>query len=103
MPRMALYKDRNWMPPVFTLLKQQRSEIDEVMETIYANVAKQRADLQICLPELRRAVLGLTEDHFIDAKILAKELGEDHALVREIEHEGDQLVDAVNTTLRFPH
>ena len=52
--------------------------------------------MQICLPELRRAVLGLTEDHFIDAKILAKELGEDHALVREIEHEGDQLVDAIH-------
>ena len=75
------------MPPVFSLLKQQRSEIDEVIETIYNNIAQHRADFQICLPELRMALLGLTEDHFIDAKILAKELGEDHALVREIEHD----------------
>ena len=41
------------------LLKEKRSEIDEVMDTIHDNINQQRSDLEICIPELKRDLFGL--------------------------------------------
>ena len=86
-------------PMITRLLKQQRLEILEVIETVNDNIVQKRADLSVCIPELREIMCGLMEDHLGNARLLAAELGKDHTLVRKIVGQHLQLEDAVNGTL----
>ena len=88
------------MPMITRLLKQQRSDILEVIETVTDNINQQRADLLVCIPELRKIMCGLMEDHLGNVKLLATKLGKSHTLVREIVEQHHQLEDTVNGTLR---
>ena len=78
---------------IIRILKDLSSEITEVIETIHDNVAHQRADILVCLPELGKALCGLMEDHSQHVELvrhLAAKLG-DHGLVEEVEQEQVQL------------
>jgi hypothetical protein len=55
-----------------------------VVETIHDNIDQQRADLLVCLPELRNVVCGLMEDHLNNVKLLATKMGKNHTLVEEM-------------------
>ena len=81
------------------ILKKQRLEIEEVVNTIHDNINQQRSDLKICLPELKGILFGLMEEHFQDIKFLAGKLGGDHPKISMLEQKGDQLIDSVNETL----
>ena len=50
-------------------MKQQRVEIEEVIETINDNINQFRSDLEICLPELTGSLHGLMEEYFLDIKL----------------------------------
>ena len=56
------------------ILKKQRSEIEEVVDTIHNNINQQRSDLKICLPELKGILFGLMEEQFQDINFLAGKL-----------------------------
>ena len=91
---MTGWAHKNWNAPlpysrVVMILKEQRSEIDEVMDTIHDNINQQRSDLEICIPELKRALIGLMQEHFHDIKFLANKLGENHPMISVLEQEGD--------------
>ena len=70
-----LSMDRVFPPPalhhITTILKEQRSDIDEVLESIYDNINLHRADLNICIPELRNVLYGLLLEHLKSIKLLA--------------------------------
>ena len=85
---------------VVGILKTQRSEIDEVIETIHDNI-NQRSDLEICLPELKNILIGLMQDQFQDIKFLANKLGENHPMISMLEQERDQLVGVANKTIKM--
>ena len=73
-------------------LRQLHSEITEVINTIHENIDHGRADLLVCLPELRKAMVELMEDSFQQVQLLATELG-NHSLVREAQQAQGQLRD----------
>ena len=81
------------------ILKQQEIEIEEVIDTIHENINHQRSDLRFCLPELKKVLIDLLQEHCSDTKHLATELGVDHPMVRVWEHRDDQLVDWANEAL----
>ena len=85
---------------VVGILKTQRSEIDEVIETIHDNI-NQRSDLEICLPELKKILIGLIQDHFQDIKFSANNLGESHPMISVLEQERDQLVGVANEMIKM--
>ena len=87
------------------ILKEQRSDIDEVLETIYDNINQQRSDLHTCIPELRRVLYGLLTEHLDSIKQLAAKQG-DHgqnydSMIRVLQQEGDDLVDSVNAAIHL--
>jgi hypothetical protein len=82
------------------LLKQQRLEILEVLETVIDNISQQRADLLACIPELRNIMCELMEDHLGNVQLLATKLGKSHNVAREMVEQHLQLEEAVNGTLR---
>ena len=84
---------------VNNILKKQRLEIEEVIDTIHDNINQLRSDLEICLIKLKGILFGLMEDHFHDIKFLADKLGGDHPMISILEQEGDQLIDSVNETI----
>ena len=85
---------------VFKTLKQKRLDINEVKDTIYDNINQQRADLQVCIPELGRVIHGVLAEHCEEVRNLLFKLG-DNTLVRELVQESDQLIDEVNEALRL--
>ena len=80
------------------ILKRQKSEILEIVETIHDNIDLQRADLLVCIPELRAAMCHLMEEHLNDAKMLSTKLGLRLSLIAHFMHH-DQLEDKVNGAL----
>ena len=81
---------------VMMILKNQRIEIEEVIETIQDNITQWRSDLDVCIPELQRILYDLMEDHFSFIKHLASMLGGEHPMIRIINKESDHLIDAAN-------
>jgi hypothetical protein len=81
---------------VMMILKNQRLEIEEVIETIQDNITQWRSDLDVCIPEWKRILYGLMEDHFSFVKHLASMLGGEHPMIRIIDKESDHLIDAAN-------
>ena len=79
-------------------LNKQQSEIMEVICTIHDNINQKRADLMVCIPELRRVMCGLMEEHLVGTRLLATELSMDHNLLAHILHH-DKLEDAANDAL----
>ena len=79
-------------------MKQQRVEIEEVIDTINDNINHMRSDLEICLPELTGSLHGLMEEYFLDIEFLGDKLalGQDNPLIRFLEQEGNKLIDSVN-------
>jgi hypothetical protein len=74
------------MPIHIGFLNKQQSEIMEVICTIHDNINQKRADLMVCIPELRRVMCGLMEEHLVDTRLLATELSIDHNLLANILH-----------------
>ena len=60
--------------------KEQRLDIDEVIATIQDNINQERSDLHICIPELKRILYGLIEDHISFIKYLGSMLGREPPL-----------------------
>jgi hypothetical protein len=85
-------------PMLIGILKKQKSEILEIVETIHDNIDQQRADLLVCIPELRTAMCDLMEEHLNDVKMLATKLGLRHSLLAHFMHH-DHLEDKVNGAL----
>jgi hypothetical protein len=81
---------------VMMILKNQRLEIEEVIETIQDNINQWRSDLDVCIPELKSILYGLMEDHFSFIKHLASMLGGEHPMIRIIDKESDHLINAAN-------
>ena len=79
---------------VMMILKNQRIEIEEVIETIQDNINQWRSDLDVCIPELQRILYDLMEDHFSFIKHLASMLGGEHPMIRIIDKESDHLINA---------
>jgi hypothetical protein len=48
-------------PLLCEFLKEQKSEILEIAQIIHDNIDQQRADLLVCIPELRKAMCDLME------------------------------------------
>ena len=92
---------------ITTILKEQRSDIDEVLETIYDNINQHRADLNICIPELRNVLYGLLLEHLESIKLLAASIpmgehGQEYdTMVKILQQEGDDLVDSVNAKMHL--
>ena len=87
--------DRVGPPPalhhIATILKEQRLEIDEVLEIIYDKINPCRADLNICIAELRNVLYGLLSEHLNSIKLLA-------ASIPMVEH--GQQYDTTDTPAR---
>ena len=82
-----------------SILKQQESDIKEVIVTIKENIDQQREDLRFCLPELREVLIGLLEELSIDTQDLTSRLGEGHPVSILCEQREDQLTDTANETI----
>ena len=86
-------------PICIQILKEQKSEIMEIVETIHDNIDQSRADLLVCIPELKRAMCDLMEEHLNDVKMLSTKLGLNQSIIEHFMHH-DQLEDKVNGALR---
>ena len=84
---------------VMMILKTQRLEIEEVIETIQDNITQWRSDLEVCIPELKRILYDLMEDHFDFIKHLASMLGGEHPMIRIINKDSEHLIDAANEVM----
>ena len=84
---------------VMMILKTQRHEIEEVIETIQDNITQWRSDLEVCIPELKRILYDLMEDHFDFIKHLASMLGGEHPVIRIINKDSEHLIDAANEVM----
>ena len=86
-------------PMLTRILKEHNKEILEVAQTIHDNIDQQRADLLVCIPQLRMVMCDLMEEHLTNVKMLATERCTDHTLLaREMNLE--QLEVTVNEALR---
>ena len=84
---------------MITILKQQKLEIEEVIDAINENIKQQRSELRFCLPEVKEVQHGLLQEHCSDTKLLADKLGEDHPVASLWEQKEDQLIDMANEAL----
>ena len=82
-------------------LKQQELDIKEIIATIFENINQRRADLRFCLPELREVLIGLLQDHSIDARDLERTLGESHPVTILCGQREDQLNEAANDAIHM--
>ena len=82
-------------------LKQQELDIKEIIATIFENINQRRADLRFCLPELREVLIGLLQDHSIDARDLERTLGESHPVTILCGQREDQLIEAANDAIHM--
>jgi hypothetical protein len=86
-------------PLLCGILKEPKLEILEIAQTIHDNIDQQRADLLVCIPELRKAMCDLMEDHHTNVEMLATMTGLRHAILARSMHL-DQLEESVKGALR---
>ena len=108
MPREHHENVSHFSPPAATslvsTLEKRRSDIEEIIETIYDNISQDRPDLSTSIPEMRSKVLRLLAVQMDSINALAATQilhGPAFAsAVRILQQHGDDLVDSVNVMIR---
>ena len=91
------HNNRNLVPAV---LKEQRSEVYMIINTIYARVSTRNSDLQTCLPALGQKLSDMLEVHFHSTQHQILKLGRGHPrIVGDLNQEHGRLVDVANQAL----
>ena len=85
-------------------LDKSRSDIEEIIETIYDNINQERPHLSTSIPEMRSTVMRLLAVHMgnLDALAATQILhGPAYGTaIRILQQHGDDLVDSVNEMIR---